>query len=89
MAGRTAEWYFFMPKMYTAAEVVKPPAARATPQSRSKPIQMPHGLLSSRLVTAARPPVKRITVRYAPMSRTIPAKMLNGVNRVFLVSEVI
>ena len=51
-----------MLKMWTAAVSVNPPAASMTPHSTSKPIQMPQGNWSFRLVEAPSPCVKRITV---------------------------
>ena len=41
------------------AATVNPPAASPTPQRMSKPIHKPHGKRSERLVTPARPRVKR------------------------------
>ena len=65
------------------------PRPRATPHIRSKPIQMPHGLFWSRLVTAPRPPVKRITVTTRPAMRMTVAIRLNGVKRDFFATAVV
>ena len=43
MAGRAIGLYFFILKMYTAAVMAKPPAARATPENTSTATQSPQG----------------------------------------------
>ena len=44
-----------MLKIWTVAPMVKPPAASTMPVIMSKPIQMPHGAVCDRLVTAPSP----------------------------------
>ena len=60
-----------------------PPAARETPQSRSKPIQSPHGLLLSRFVTAPIPLVNLSMDMISPTKMMIPATTLKGVKYCF------
>jgi len=57
MVGRTMGRKRLRLRTYTAVVIVKPPAARATPQSTSKPTQRPQGNWSERLVTAPSPRV--------------------------------
>ena len=62
IAGRTIGRNRSRWKMWTAALIVKPPAASTTPHSTSKPIQSPQGNASVRFVAAPRPWMKRMTV---------------------------
>src|SRR5271169_2590003 len=66
IVGRKIECQRSMLKISTAAVRVKPPAASMTPHMTSKPIQMPQGKWSLRLVDAPRPYRKRTQVAYTP-----------------------